>query len=318
MKRLASLELTVFALLALAAGAVQHALAARGSAAGVAVPLALLAANLGASIASHPAFRRNAPLLVFHVALLCVVALAAAGRLTYFKGHVELAVGEAFDGHVAQAESGPFHRLRVDRVRFENLGFTIRYAPGLRRGETRNLVRVLDAGGTAREQVIGDNEPLIAEGYRFYTSFNKGYALVFRWTPEGGGAPERGTVNLPAYPLHEHEQALEWRLPGSGARVWTMLEFATPPLDPARETTFRLPASHKVVMRMGERRWELSAGDRVALPGGTLAYEGLTTWMGYQVFRDWTMPWLVAACLTAVGALAWHFARKFSAAPWDA
>jgi hypothetical protein len=34
------------------------------------------------------------------------------------------------------------------------------------------------------------------------------------------------------------------------------------------------------------------------------------------VFYDLTTPWLLAACLVAVGSLAWHLAGRFRARPW--
>ena len=88
--------------------------------------------------------------------------------------------------------------------------------------------------------------------------------------------------------------------------------------DAERPSEFRLPERHKLVVRAGEARQELVPGARYQMQDGVLVYEGLTTWMGYTVFYDWTMPWLLAACLTAVVALSWHFWRKFAARPWDA
>lgn len=317
LRALGSLRLTVALLVALAASAMAHSLVPTASSLWIAVPLLALAANLAASVATHASFRRNAPLLMFHLALVAVLVLAAAGRLTGFKGQLELAEGEIFSGQLAATQSGPLHAGALQRVRFVNDGFTIDYAPGLKRGATRNVVRVL-GHDRAAPLVIGDNEPLLVEGYRFYTSFNKGFSLVFRWLPKNGAIAERGTVNLPAYPLNEYRQALEWTLPGGGPKVWTMLQFDAAPLDPHAATTFRKPASHKVVMRIADHRWELEPGRQVALEGGVLAYEGLSTWMGYNVFYDWTLPWLIAACLTAVAGLGWHFWRKFAAVPWDA
>ncbi|HET9576796.1 MAG TPA: cytochrome c biogenesis protein ResB [Usitatibacter sp.] len=317
LQRLASLNLTLAGLATLAAGAAIYAASATPHAALVIGPLALLTANLAAAVATNGVFRRDLPLMVFHCALLAVVVLAAVGRLTHFKGHVELAEGEVFDGQVTVDEAGALHRGALDRVRFVNDGFTIRYAAGLKRAETRNTIRVFDAEGGITQRVIGDNEPLQSQGYRFYTTFNKGFSLVFRWFPRGGGAPDRGTVNLPSYPANEHRQALEWKLPGSGPRLWTQLQFDKPPLDPDADTSFRKPEAHRVVLRIGQERWEIEPGQQVSLAQGVLAYEGLTTWMGYTVFYDWTMPWLIAACLTAIAALGWHFARKFMRTPWD-
>lgn len=317
LERLASLRLTLAILAALAAGVAVYAAIEAASALWVSVPLLALAANLCAAIATRPAFRRNGPLLAFHLALLAVVALAAAGRLTYLKGQLELTQGEVFGGQLSAERAGPLHSGSLQQVRFVNDGFTIRYAPGLKRAETRNPVRVFEHDGRVRDLVIGDTEPLILEGYRFYTSHNKGFSLVFRWYPRTG-APERGTVNLPSYPIHEHRQALEWQLPAGGPTVWTQLHFDKPPLDASTESWFRTPDSHHVVVRLGEARWELRQGQQIRLDAGDLVYEGVTTWMGYQVFYDWTIPWMLAACLTAILALGWHFARQFSRQPWNA
>lgn len=314
---LASTRFTLGALGALAAGVSWFASAEDASRAWIAAPLALLALNLGAAVFANSAFRANLPLLVFHLALFAIAALAAVGQLTTFKGRLELAEGEQFAGELAEARAGPLHAGELARVRFVNDGFSIRYAPGLRRAETRNPVRALGPEGRLVERVIGDNEPLQAEGYRFYTTANKGFSLVFHWHPRTG-PPERGAVNLPSYPVNEHRQALEWRLPGEARAVWSMLHFDRPPLDEQRETWFGKPETHHVVMRVGDSRWELQPGARVELESGVLAYEGLSTWMGYNVFYDWTLPWLLAASVTAVAALGWHFARKFAREPWDA
>jgi cytochrome c biogenesis protein len=317
LERLASLNLTLAGLLTLAVSVAVYAASKAPSPALVVAPLALLLVNLLAAVATNRVFRANLPLMLFHCALVAIVALAGAGRLTQFKGQAELAEGEVFEGDVAEVEAGPLHRSALDRVRFVNDGFTIRYAAGLKRAETRNAIRVFDERGGVTPLVIGDNEPLRAHGYRFYPSPNKGFSLVFRWFPRNAAAV-RGTVNLPSYPANEERQALEWTLPAMGPRIWTQLQFDKPPLDPDADTSFRKPAQHRVVLRVGNGRWEIAPGEQVALDDGVLAYEGLTTWMGYTVFSDWTMPWLIAACILAVASLGWHFARGFAATPWDA
>lgn len=315
--RLASLRLTPVALALLALGV----LAAWGGLVAptwsLAAPLALLAANLGAAIATHPALRTHSGLLVFHVALLAFVLLVAAGRLTYLKGHVELSEGQTFDGVLTGVERGPLHRARYESVRFTNLGFEIDYAAGIKRGATRNLVAWVGADGAVRHERIGDTVPLGLEGYRFYTSFNKGFAPVFSWAPNGGAAM-RGTIHLPSYPAHEFGQALEWTPPGSGTPVWVMLDFDEVILDPERDSSFRIPKVHRLVARYGNERHELAPGDSLALPSGRLRYEGLTTWMGYTVTYDWTLPWLVFTALLAAASLGWHLVRKAWRRPWDA
>jgi len=284
----------------------------------LAIPLAACVCNLLAAIVTNGAFRRQPPLLVFHVALLALTVLLAAGRLTYLKGKVEVVEGGAFEGELADVEAGPWHTNRLHQVTFVNAGFSIDYAPGVRRGATRNTLRYADEDGIQRQAVIGDNQPLVVHGYRFYTSFNKGFAPIFRWQPKDAPEAAIGAVHLPAYPLHEYEQAKEWILPGTGTPAWVMLQFSEKIIDPEKYDQFKIPRDHAVVLRIGDTRWELRPGQSAELPGGRIEYDSLRTWMGYNVFYDWTLSWLLAACLTAVGALATHFWVKLSAKPWNA
>ncbi len=318
LKRLASLKLTLAVLIALGAGVLAYNPVVGATVWLLVAPLLVGALNLSAAVLTHPVFRQQTALLAFHLALLAIVVLVAAGRLTYLKGQLELAEGEVFNGtaQLTRIESGPWHRSQLDRAQFVNEGYSIRYEKGVRRAETRNTVRWRDDTGREQRAVIGDNEPLVRHGYRFYTSFNKGFAPVFTWRP-AGGTPQRGTVNLPSYPIHEYGQALEWTVPGTQMTLWTMLQFDEVLLDPDRVSRFRLPTRHTLVVRIGDARHELVPGARLTLPQGVLQYERLSTWMGYTVFYDWTLPWLFVACVLAVASLAWHFWKKFAAQPWD-
>lgn len=318
LERLASLKLTA-AIIAAIAGAVAYSFRTGASSTwSLAVPLSLFAVNLGAAVATNPAFRRQSALLVFHLALLAVIMLVAAGRLTYLKGKVEISEGEAFSGEAVNAEAGPLHAWALSKVSFVNEGFSIDYAPGLRRGKTVNRVRWSDEEGREQAGWIGDHYPLVLHGYRFYTSFNKGFAPVFLWLPQSGGAPQRGTVHLPGYPAFEFQQAQDWQPPGSQIKVWVMLQFDEVILAPEKPSQFRLPKEHKLIVRVGDERREMVPGSRYALPEGVLVYEGLRTWMGYTVYSDWTTSWLLAACAVAVLSLGWHFWTKFAAQPWRA
>lgn len=317
LRQLASARLTLAIIVLLALGVIAYDPAAGRGAWLVVTPLTLGAINLAAAILTNGVLRQHTALLMFHFALLAIVLLAAAGRLTYLKGQLELAEGETFSGQLTQSDSGPWHRSRLALAAFRNDGYSIRYAKGVKRAETRNAVYWQDQSGQARQAVIGDHTPLTRHGYRFYTSFNKGFAPVFVWQPHDG-APLRGSINLPSYPIHEYRQALDWTLPGTQTAVWTMLQFDEVLLDPQRPSQLRLPAQHKLVLRIGDARHELTPGTRLALPQGVLIYERLTLWMGYTVFYDWTLPWLAAACFFAVAALAWHFWQKFTKQAWDA
>lgn len=312
---LASLKLTLLVLAAIGAGVLVAYLSEVRTTWTLVVPLTLFAVNIAAAIATKAAFRRQTPLLVFHLALIAIVLLIAIGRLTYLKGTLELTKGIPFAGELTTSEVGPLHRGRLADVRFVNEGFEIDYDPGVQRGATRNRVRWIDEAGDEHTAVIGDQQSLIIHGYKFYTSFNKGFAPVFVWMPDNGEAI-KGSVHLPAYPIHEYRQASEWTPPGSMLKLWTQLQFDEIIIDPAKPSQFRLPERHKIVIRYGADRHELQPGGRVKFPGGVLAYEGLTTWMGYTVFYDRTISWLLAASIVAVLSLAWHFWRKFAVRPW--
>ena len=317
LEALASLKLTLVILAAIGAGIVVTYVAATPATWPLVVPLAAFALNLIAAVTTNPLFRRKTSLLIFHLALIAIILLIAVGRLTYLKGQLELAEGEVFEGELVQEESGPWHPRHLKALRFSNEGFTISYAKGVRRGATRNQVAWAAPDGSMQRTVIGDQDPLILSGYRFYTSHNKGFAPTFTWYPHSGGQPIIGAVHLPAYPLHEHKQAIEWIPPNSKTPVWVMLQFDEVILDPAKPSEFRLPSRHQIVVRAGEERRELKPGERMRLADGVLEYNGLRSWMGYTVFYDPTLPWLLVACLLAVASLAWHFWNKFFSRPWD-
>jgi cytochrome c biogenesis protein len=204
----------------------------------------------------------------------------------------------------------------LDRLAFEHDGFEIDYAPGLRRGVTRNPVRWRDEAGRPRSAVIGDHRPLVIDGYRIYTSSNKGFAPLLRWQPARGEAV-LGAVHLPSYPMHALRQSREWQLP-DGRAVWVMLQFDETLIDPAAAARFRMPSEHRLVVRIGQARHELAAGEALQIEGGTLVYERLSSWMGYRIAYDPTLPWLLASALLAALALGWHYVLAFRVQHADA
>lgn len=315
-RALASLKLTLAAILWLAAAVAWSFDTGASATWSLAAPLALIAVNLLAAVATHPAFRRNLPLLVFHLCLIAIVLLVAASRLTYLRGRAELSSGETFTGALVDREAGPLHAGALASVRFVNDGFEIDYAAGRRRADTRNTVRVAGPDGRPRAVVVGDDRPLVAAGYRFYTSPNKGFAPRLRWTP-AGGEPMRGTVHMPPYPVYENVQVARWTPAGANVTLVIALEIGEVLIDPDRPARFRMPAAPRLVVGEGSDAVTLAPGAAASVAGGTLAFEGLTTWMGYTVHYDPAMPWLLAACLMACASIGAHFARRFRARPWN-
>lgn len=312
----ASLRLTL-AIIALLLAAVIWIYDASGEANATEIlawPLGLLALNLLAAIATNQAFRRQMPLLLFHLALLAIVLLAAIGRLTYLRATAEVTVGAELEA-LDNLEAGPWHRGARERLRFENLGFSIDYKPGLRRDRTRNRVRWRDEANIPHEAEIGDQVPLVIDGYRIYTTPNKGFAAIFEWHGENG-VVQAGSVNFPAYPVHANRQVSNWVLGGREFEARLLIDQS--PLDPAAATRFDLPQRYRLVVRSSLGEFQPRPGESVPLGRGRLVFRGLGSWMGYSVFYDWTIPWLLAASSLAVVALAWHFRRKFAARPWTA
>lgn len=281
----------------------------------IAIPALLLVANFVLALVTRNILNNNWPLMIFHFALIALTLLMLAGQLTYFRATLELAQHEVFDGKLENTRQGPWHRFGLGQTRFTNLGFEIHYNRGIKRDMTRNQVAVLSADGGRQVFEIGDHVPLVFGHYRFYTSHNKGYAPVFEWRADGSNQVVTGSVHLPAFPVHEFRQALEWRIPRSDIRLWTLLRIDEDVLPEDRPFEFRLPRQHRVIVRFNDRRYELEPGDSVPLPAGELRYRGLSTWMGYKVDYDWTRPWLLATALVGLGALFFHYLRKFSLVP---
>lgn len=315
LERLGSLRLTLLGIVVLGVGAWHVAERPEESsfAAPLIVPLAILSANLVAAIVCNKGFRRSPGLLAFHLALLALVILGAISRLTYLEGRTEVAAGQTFS-ELIERKQGPWHRDRTGEAPFTNHGFTVSYLAGLRRDQTVNRVSWRDEWGIQRTAEIGDQVPLVIHGYRFYTTSNKGFAALFRWEP-AAGEPELGTVNFPSYPLYADAQNASWRLGGNDIQV--TLNIGKTLIDAGKDDSFRMPESHTLTLDLGWRVATMSPGDTLVLPTGRVVYVALSTWMGYSVIYDWTVPWLLAACALAVLALGWHFWSKFSLRPWQ-
>lgn len=313
---LASLRLTVGCLLLLGVGVLLAYFGTTSWDWPLVVPLALLSLNLGAAIAANRVFRRQTSLLVFHLALLMLIALAAVGRLTYLKARVEVAEGSAFDGVPVEVKSGPLHQSHLDRLGFVNERLVIDYTPLVTIAQTRNWVRWRDGAGHWHEQLIGEQEPAVLDGYRFYTTAGKGFAAVLSWTSAKGEDYGTGTVHFPKYPTDLHNQTVEWQLPGTSRPVWMQLVLEGPVLAEGKPSQLRAPQPNRIVIRDQEIRGELRPGSSMVFPEGTLSYRELRLWMGYLVYYDPTVPWILAAALVACLSLAWHFVAKFVRTPW--
>ncbi|MDR9499655.1 MAG: hypothetical protein RI556_10810 [Hydrogenovibrio sp.] len=318
-KPLASLKLTLILLLIFALGVITwHFSESAWRNHLIVWPLFMLAINLLAALLTHPTFRNQPWLFMFHLGLLLLLVVVAIGQLTMLLGSVEVTRGTTYDSRAASWDQGYLHPNTLDRLAFELMDFSIRYEPKsgvANRQETRAHLRWKTADGTVKEGVIGDEVGLILEGYRFNTTHNKGFALWFVWQPDRG--PQlAGFVHLPAWPAHKHAQAVEWKIPGTSHHLWAHLKFDDPILSDTQPSEFRKPKESQLFVEYAGQRQQLKLGQTMEFSDGRLVYKGLRTWMGFRIFYDWTLPWLLAAGLIAVLGLAGHFWRKYAATPW--
>lgn len=307
---LASPRLTVAFFLLLAVGSLWVAQGGGNATLVTSLPLSLLVVNLVASITTQARFRADLPLLLFHLALLALVALLALARLIYFDGATMLTAGTAFEGNLVKDARGPLHGDGVRALRFANEGFTENFPQRGQYHSTYNRVRWWDDAGQSHVAEIGDDRPLVLDGYRIYATGRRGFSPVFQWQPAGGQAGY-GTVQLPDSSTEGLGPATAWPLP-AGPQAWVMLNLEAAPTPQAGAQRTGLGESemrHHLVLRVDEQRVTLRPGETIEIGGGRLSYVRLSSWMGYRIVKDPTEPWLVATILVGLASMLWFYAR---------
>jgi cytochrome c biogenesis protein ResB len=270
--------------------------------------IGLLTFNLACALIFTPRLRREPGLLIFHLALLVLLIAAGLGRLTHFDGHVEVMEGNVFlPTEVVVDSQGTFHPRRLQDITFIQGPFTVDYAPGVKRARTKSEILVDGEFGPAKRN-IGDDVAFIVNGFRFYTTHNKGVAVVLTWLPTKG-EEMTGAVHMPGYPLFDWKQDNRWQAP-SGPEIRFWLHLDTPLKEDRAWTLASDKLSGVLVLNTEGRRIELRRGESAAVGGGALRFDELRGWMGYRVFFDPTLPWLLGAAIVAVFGLALQFWRK--------
>jgi hypothetical protein len=268
------------------------------------LPLALLAVNLAAALAVRPKLRRGG-LGLFHFALLAMLLLAGIGRLVHCDARVEVTEDSLLDAErIEVLSAGPWSGA-AQTLGFRQGPFEVDYAPGMKRAHTRSRVWL---PGESDARIVGDDTPLVLDGYRFYTTHNKGFAPMLAWQP-AGGETVHGSLHMPSYPLFDWKQENTWVAPdGAALRFWLRIE--RPLADQSAWTLVPEDMPAVLVVEAAGMRHELKAGESVALPGAVLRYERLAGWMGYRIFYDPTIVPLLIAALAAVLGLGWHLWRR--------
>jgi cytochrome c biogenesis protein len=324
LRRIASLRLTVPLMLGLAAAVLVSYRSETASVWWLTAPLLALAVNLFSAIATDTRFRRQAHLLAFHVCLLLLLCLAAVSQLTSLRGRVEIAVGQAFEPGLVNIQSkGPWHSATpFQAVSFVQGPINVAYEPRMVRGRTRSTVFTPNSSSGTAPLIFGDNIPLNSGGYRFYTTSNKGYAVILTWRGSDGGVIT-GAVHMPSYPRLDWQQIKNWTTP-TGAEIELELELPRPtPIDESWVLDSRRAAGSLLLKSKSGSVKRLAAGESWSVSGGTVRFDEVRMWMGYEVQAVPLLPWMFATALIGVLALGWHFWRRFgvrtaqSSAPQD-
>lgn len=308
LRSLASLKLTLAGIAALLGGVLLAYFSGDQSSVYVIAPLAVLSINLLAAIVFNPRIRQNSGLLMFHICLLMIAVLTVLSQLTSMKGRVEIVQGAAFDARsVVVTEQGAWHpRSRLQQVGFVQGDIAVDYVAGLRRGTTRS--QLLQAN--KEPVVVGDNRAFISEGYRFYTTSNKGFAAVVNWHANDGQVM-RGAIHFPSFPLYDWKQQNQWQSPAGEALDFQLVVDTA--LDRDRAWTLNNTGQGYVEVTLPDKTVRrLKPGESMALNGGSLEFEALRMWMGYQIFYDAFLAWFFAAALVGVAGLGWHYYLKLS------
>ncbi|MDX8410829.1 MAG: cytochrome c biogenesis protein ResB [Mariprofundaceae bacterium] len=275
-------------------------------------PLTFLGLSLLAAILVYPRIHRQIGLLLFHLALLGIISLAAVGEMMHMRGHFEVAEGQAFDSSLLEGVGkGPWHSDLMASVAFMQGPVAVEYEPGIKRGKTFSKVYVDNDGGEPIEKTVGDDLPLVLDGYRIYSTYRKGFAPILTWIPDEGLA-QTGAVHMPSYPLFVYQQENTWMPPGASEPIHLSLDLRTTMDDRAAWTLENRTSRAVLMLEKNGRSIRLEEGQVAKLAGGALRYERLVMWKGYNVFYDPTISWMFLAALLGVAGLAWHLWAKLS------
>ncbi len=276
------------------------------------LPFALLALNLLAAIIMKPGLRKSRGMLVFHLALLLLLLLAAFGRLSRFEANVEIVEGGVFNiNNLSDVIRGPLHFGQLEQLSFMQGKYSVEYEDDLQRGLTQSEVILPDEQGRPIRQFVGDDKPLRLHGYQFYTTSNKGFAVILTWIPETGRAL-RGALHLPSFPYLDWNQTTTWKIPGTNKTVNIELQVPQTLREQLKRKLSWKLQSHaannaSLEIRSGDSPIKLNRGEQISLANGVLRFDDVRGWMGYKVYYDPTLSWLFIIAVCGISGLIWHY-----------
>ncbi|WP_426417194.1 hypothetical protein [Aestuariirhabdus sp. LZHN29] len=308
---LGSMRLTLLSLIAFGAGVGAILQFDSPPTPALALGFCLLLLNLVFAILVKEKIRSSIALLLFHIALLVLMLLVIASRATYMKGWVTLAEGEQFTGFAGIKSQGWFHPEDHSSLGFYQGPFSIYFGPDGGRTDATSEVYLPDQ---QQRLMVGSQKPLKVSGYRFTLSRNIGFSALVRWRDPSG--EQLVALRFPSQITQPDGQAVDWPRPDGKGQIWMGLEV----LDERRhffEPEFRVPDNYQLILRLDDQRLILKPGENLNLKGAQLQLLGLERWIGYEVFYDWTMNWLLATCLFGILCLGWYLWQKTTSSRWN-
>lgn len=308
-RRLGSMPVALLGMIALLIGALVNNEVAGYSAWLVVVPLGLLSLNLLLAMCFNPRIYRDQALLLFHAILSLMVVLMALGQLLYFQGNLELVAGQMMDSNdIRVLKRGPLHRLKLDYMEIIQGPYSVDYVPRNYRQKTFSQLQVNRGNQTPTVLVAGDDIPAVINGYRFYTTSNKGFSTLLRWESDAGDSI-LGSINFPSFPAREWAQRQTWVTPAGQPLLLRLKTNKRSNLE--RDWTLSDKNLQGVLeVSLEGSALSLAQGEGIKLTGGRLVYQSLSMWMGYKISYDPVLRWLFLAAVFAVAAMAWYLFRS--------
>lgn len=291
------------------------------------------------SVAAEKGYLHETGNLVFHLALLALLVVVAAGQLLAYNGKVLVTEGEAFantraaySSYDAGSLAGPSSMQPFTLSLREFHASYVRGGP--ERGQPRNFAAEVryrpSPTSPPRSTVLQVNEPLVMGSSKVYLMAH-GYAPTFVVRDGAGNVAFRGPV--PFLPRNDGNLTSDGVVKAPDAEP-NQLAFAgifTPTTIPSRGPVSAFPApvyptatllayqgplpvssgetgsvyelDTAGLTRLASQR--LTPGETMKLPGGagSITLTGYKEWAGLRITDDPTKEWVLASALLVVASL---------------
>lgn len=295
------------------------------------------------ALSAHRGHVREAGNLLFHVSLVAILLAVAAGSLLTYRGQALIVEGDTFVNAVAgydSYESGPlFSEEQLEPWTLTLNSFDAQFDLSGLPTEFTAFATLTEPGQEPREVQAQVNRPIQVAGAKIYLQGN-GYAPVFTVTDSAGqiafqGAvpflpqdsvyTSTGVIKVPDVTEGEQLGFTGTLLPTAYIDGDTAVSLHPAPTNPlvvlqaytgdlgldagVPQNVYELDQSQLSPVRGDDDLplvMMLEIGDTVELPDGlgAITFEELPRFAAFDLRRDPSLPWLLAAAITALTGLA--------------